>query len=395
MSMTATATPSQATDRSVSMPAEPSSRGSGSSQRRQLRSGLVTAAVLSIMLGGLVLAIPGLGAVGHRVTHAHWGWVALGGGLELASCAGFVLAFQQIFNDVPARFATLVATAEQAFGAVVPVGGAGGIAAGGWLLSRAGMPVRVIAERSAVLFLLTSATNVVTLVLAGAGLAVGLFAGPGNLALSALPAGVGLAVLVLFVGLALRSSGDSGNARSLTSRALRATAGASATTLRTIQRPGWRLTLGALAYLLCDVAVLWLAIHALGYDVPLAPLLLAYLIGYLANAIPIPGGLAVLDGGLAGALLLYHVPAPAALGGVLLYHALALWIPALAGTVGFIAAQRQLKSGGVRDRAGRATDGSAPPPSADDQSRGRCPTGPRRSRPAMTQAYRPQLSECG
>ena len=257
------------------------------------------------------------------------------------------------------------------------------------------MPVRVIAERSAVLFLLTSATNVVTLVLAGAGLAVGLFAGPGNLALSALPAGVGLAVLVLFVGLALRSSGDSGNARSLTSRALRATAGASATTLRTIQRPGWRLTLGALAYLLCDVAVLWLAIHALGYDVPLAPLLLAYLIGYLANAIPIPGGLAVLDGGLAGALLLYHVPAPAALGGVLLYHALALWIPALAGTVGFIAAQRQLKSGGVRDRAGRATDGSAPPPSADDQSRGRCPTGPRRSRPAMTQAYRPQLSECG
>ena len=82
-------------------------------------------------------------------------------------------------------------------------------------------------------------------------------------------------------------------------------------------------------FLLCDIAVLWLAIHALGYDVPAAPLLLAYLIGYLANAVPIPGGIGVLDGGLAGALLLYHVPAPAALGGVLLYHALALWIPAI------------------------------------------------------------------
>jgi uncharacterized protein (TIRG00374 family) len=125
---------------------------------------------------------------------------------------------------------------------------------------------------------------------------------------------------------------------------LRATAGASSATLRAIRRPGWRLAIGAVAFLLCDVAVLWLAIHALGYDVPVAPLLLAYLIGYLANAVPIPGGLGVLDGGLAAALLLYHVPAAAALSGVILYHALALWIPALSGTIGFIAAQRQINA---------------------------------------------------
>ena len=107
------------------------SRRSGSSQRRQLRSGVVSAAVLSVLLGGLVLAIPGLGTIGHRVAHARWTWVVLAGGLELASCLGYVLAFQEIFNEIPARFAALVATAEQAFGAVVPVGGAGGVAAGG------------------------------------------------------------------------------------------------------------------------------------------------------------------------------------------------------------------------------------------------------------------------
>jgi uncharacterized membrane protein YbhN (UPF0104 family) len=317
------------------------------SQRRRLRSGLLSAAVLSVLLGGLVLAIPGLGAASHRVAHASWTWIVLAGGLELASCLGYVLAFQGIFSDIPARFAALVATAEQAFGAVVPVGGAGGIAAGGWLLSRAGMPVRTIAERSAVLFLLTSATNVVALILAGTGLAIGLFAGPHELALSALPAGVGVAVLALFLALGVRGSGRTGDGGSLASRALRATAQASATTLRALQRPGWRLAVGALVFLLCDIAALWLTVHALGYDVPVAPLLLAYLIGYLANAIPIPGGLGVLDGGLAAALLLYHVPAPAALGGVLLYHALALWIPALSGTVGFLAAQRQINSGGV------------------------------------------------
>jgi hypothetical protein len=258
------------------------------------------------------------------------------------------------------------------------------------------MPVRVIVERSAVLFLLTSATNVVTLVLAGAGLALGLFAGPRNLALSAVPAGVGLAVLVLFLVLALRPSEKTGGDAPLSSRAFRATARASATTLRAIQRPGWRLAVGALAYLLCDIAVLWLAIHALGYDVPVAPLLLAYLIGYLANAIPIPGGLGALDGGLAGALLLYHIPAPVAFGGVLLYHALALWIPALSGTAGFLAAQRLINSSGSCGELDQGTRGSTVPPSTDDQAQGRCATRDRRSPPsAIQQPFRPRFSKCG
>jgi uncharacterized membrane protein YbhN (UPF0104 family) len=327
----------------------------------------VSAGVLCVLLAGLLLAIPGLGAVGHRVSHAQWWWVVAGAGLELASCAGFVLAFQGIFTEAPARFAALVATAEQAFGAVVPVGGAGGIAAGGWLLSRAGMPLRVIAERSAVLFLFTSATNVVALMLAGAGLAIGLFAGPTDPMLSVVPAAVGLAVLVLFVALAQRASAGAGAGGSLRSRLLGATEGASAATLRAIQRPGWRLGIGALMYLLCDIGALWLAIHSLGYDVPAAPLVLAYLIGYLANAIPIPGGVGVLDGGLAGALLLYHVPAPAAVGGVLLYHALALWIPALSGTVGFIGAQRQINSAGVKIAVAPSGKAERPNPGNDER----------------------------
>ena len=331
------------------MSATPQIGATASAQRNRLRAGLITAAVLSILLGGLVLAIPGLGAVGHHVAHARWGWVVLGGALELASCIGYVLAFQEIFKDVKGRFAALVATAEQAFGAVVPVGGAGGIAAGGWLLARAGMQVPVVAGRSAVLFLLTSATNVAALVIAGAGLATGLLAGPRNLVLSALPAAVGMAVLLVFLALAVRTSGARGD--SLRSRAFRATAGASTATLRAIQRPGWRLAIGALAYLLCDIAVLWLSIYALGYEVPVAPLILAYLIGYLANTIPVPGGVGVLDGGLAGALLLYHVPAPVALGGVLLYHTLALWIPTILGTAGFVAAQREISSGVELTRA--------------------------------------------
>lgn len=345
-------------DRSMTVIAHPSSRALEARQRRQLRSGLMTAAVLSVLLGGLVLAVPGLGTVGHRVVHAHWEWLVLGGALEFASCVGYVLAFQAIFTEIPRRFGLLVAAAEQAFGAVVPIGGAGGIAAGGWLLSRTGMTIRVIAKRSAVLFLLTSATNVLALTVAGAGLALGVFAGPDNLLLSALPAAVGLAVLVGFIALARRTR-DATPEASVFARALGATAGASAETLRTIRHPGGRLAVGAIAFLLCDIAVLWVTIHALGYSVPVAPLVLAYLIGYLGNAVPIPGGLGILDGGLAGALVLYGVPVPAAVGGVLLYHVLALWIPALSGTLGFVAAQRQIRSGAVRIESGCAGCGPA------------------------------------
>jgi len=326
-------------------------------QRRRLRTGLVSAGVLSILLAGLVFAIPDLRTVAHRLAHAQWGWVALAAGLELASCLGYVLAFQAIFGDLPRRLAALVAAAEQAFGAVVPIGGAGGIAAGGWLLARRGVPVGSIAERSAVLFLLTSATNVVALLVATGGLALGLFAGPHDPLRTALPAAVALAVLVIFLSLARQASPATAPCPTPTrSRVLRALADTTAQTLRLITRPGWRVGIGAPTYLLCDVAVLWLAIHALGYSVPAAPLLVAYLLGYLANVIPIPGGLGVLDGGLAGALLAYHVPATAALGGVLIYHALALWIPTVSGTLAFIAAHREIAS-----VAPRAAEAGAPP----------------------------------
>ena len=61
-----------------------------------------------------------------------------------------------------------------AFGAVVPVGGAGGLAVGAWAMRAWGISWSRIANRSAVIFLLTSAVNGAVLVLAGIGIAAGL-----------------------------------------------------------------------------------------------------------------------------------------------------------------------------------------------------------------------------
>jgi uncharacterized membrane protein YbhN (UPF0104 family) len=65
-----------------------------------------------------------------------------------------------------------------------------------------------------------------------------------------------------------------------------------------------------------------------------APLVLAYNIGYLADVIPVPGGVGVLDAGLVGTLILYGFPATDAAAAVLVYHSIAFWIPSLGGLLG-------------------------------------------------------------
>jgi uncharacterized protein (TIRG00374 family) len=80
---------------------------------------------------------------------------------------------------------------------------------------------------------------------------------------------------------------------------------------------------------------------------PLAPLLVAYLVGYLANAIPIPGGVGVLDAGLVAALALYGLPVTHAAAAVLVYHAIAFWIPTLGGTLAYTRLRPRLSAGSV------------------------------------------------
>jgi uncharacterized membrane protein YbhN (UPF0104 family) len=64
-------------------------------------------------------------------------------------------------------------------------------------------------------------------------------------------------------------------------------------------------------------------------------LVLAYQIGYLSNFIPVPGGIGVLDGSIIGMLVLYGVGGTVAAGATLVYHAIALWVPAVWGTLAF------------------------------------------------------------
>jgi len=99
---------------------------------------------------------------------------------------------------------------------------------------------------------------------------------------------------------------------------------------------------GAIGYWLFDNLVLLAAFHAFGAAPPLTIVLMAYLIGQLGGALPLPGGLGGIDGGLIGALILYGVAAPAAAAATLLYRVILFWVPLVMGVPAFISLRRGL-----------------------------------------------------
>ena len=192
------------------------------------------------------------------------------------------------------------------------------------------------------LFLYTSAINVITLILAGVGLFLGL-PGPSNQLLSILPAAVGTIVLVLF--LLLPRYVDRIVRRVRRGRLhtmLTETASSVRDTERFIFHPDWRI-IGAIGYLWFDIAVLFVCFAAAGHWPPLAPVVLAYQIAYLSNFIPVPGGIGVLDGSMIGMLVLCGLGGTVSAAATLAYHAISLWIPAIWGTIAFIVLQKTKK----------------------------------------------------
>jgi uncharacterized membrane protein YbhN (UPF0104 family) len=114
------------------------------------------------------------------------------------------------------------------------------------------------------------------------------------------------------------------------------------------RRPSWRVV-GALGYLAFDIAVLWVILRGMGSTSSVAAVTLGYSIGYAANSLPIPGGIGVLDAGLTGALVLYGVSPVHAAAAVIVYHAIAFWVPGLGGLLAYLRLRpRLLRAGAPR-----------------------------------------------
>lgn len=309
----------------------------------RLRNGVIWAVVLAVLLLGIGLAIPNLRDILNRAVEASWGWLVLGLALELASCLGYVAVVRLVLRRGSAKLVRRLAWAEMAFGAVVPVGGAGGLAVGAWVMRARGASWSRVANRSAVIFLLTSAVNAAVLGLAGIAVWLGIGSQRSGLAYGLLPGALALAALAGFLLLPL-VPGPGREAAGPRLRLQQALHGVGVW-VRDTERVAFRgdpRVLGASAYLLCDIAVLWACLRAVGVHPPVMALVVGYQVGYLANLAPVPGGIGVLDGGLLAALVLYKLPATQTAAAVILYHGIALWLPTLGGTLGFVSLRRSM-----------------------------------------------------
>jgi len=320
----------------------------------RVRSRLIFLLALVIVVVVVVTLLPGLGTLRSRLSHAKPEWLLLGVALKLLSGVGYVAVFRAIFcRRMSWRVSYQIGMSELGANALIPTGGAGGLALGAWALKRGGMQTEDIARRTVAFFLLTSVPNVLGVIVLGLGLAIGVFGGEGNLLLTLLPAAIaaGAVVLVLYAGRIAKRWGARIDARGreLSKRKLVAMKTLTAigegveAAVALLREANLILILGLIAYLAFDVMIVWATFRALGPAPPLAILWIAYLIGELGGLIPVPGGIGGVDAGLVGTLALYNVSLASAAGAVLAYRAIALWVPAIVGGGAFVFLRRTLR----------------------------------------------------
>jgi uncharacterized protein (TIRG00374 family) len=327
----------------------------GELSRRKLRVQLLLLTGIVLAVVALVTLLPGLEGLRTRLSHAEPGWLLLGGGLKVLSGLGYVAVFRMVFcRRMSWRVSYQIGMSEVGANALLPTGGAGGLALGAWALKRGGMPADEIARRTVAFFLLTSVANVVGVILVGAGLAVRVFPGETNLALTVLPAAIAALSIVgsLLAGRSaaglyrrLQRSEERGSSRRarLVLKSLVAVADGVNEAVALLREGDAWLIGGILAYLLFDMMIVWATFRAFGAAPPLAILSIAYLIGELGGLIPIPGGIGGVDAGLVGTFVVYNVPITVAASAVLAYRAIALWVPAILGSAAFVSLRRTLR----------------------------------------------------
>lgn len=318
-------------------------------RRRVLASVAFVIAIVAFLYLGLPKLV-GFGKSFERLENGDARWLIAAAALEICSFTGYVVLMRAVFADQTDRFTWKVSyqvtMAGLAATRLLATAGAGGIALTAWALRRTGMEARAVATRMVALMALLYGVYMGVLVLGGIGLYLGVIPGPGPFAITILPAIFGAVVMLLFTSMALlprdierwaaQATGDGFGARML--RRLATVPDSAASGIRTtiaLVRGGDPRLLGAPAWWGFDIATLWAAFHAFGYAPEVGVIVMAYFVGWLANTLPLPGGIGGVEGGMIGAFTAFDVSVQAAVVAVLAYRAFSFWLPTLPGAVAY------------------------------------------------------------
>jgi uncharacterized protein (TIRG00374 family) len=301
----------------------------------------------------------GLNETWNRIQHGNGWWLGLAAVLEVCSFLGYVWLFRGVFIRGESRIdwpeSYQITMASLAATRLFAAAGAGGIALTAWALRRSGMGARIVACRMIAFMALLYGVYMVSLVVVGVGLYIGVIPGEAPFAITIVPAIFGFVVIVLFLGISMLPADAT---RLVGSRVVRPAriarlavrlADASATAARGVRtaidliRAREPSLLGAIAWWGFDIAVLWACFHAFGGSPPKGVIVMSYFVGMLGNTLPLPGGIGGVDGGMIGAFTAFGVDVELSVVAVLAYRAFAFWLPTLPGGVAYLQLRRTVQ----------------------------------------------------
>ncbi len=340
---------------------------------------LLTIGIVLTFIFAVLPQIAGFGKSLHRLRYGNKWWLAGGVGLECISLFGYMALLRLMFSCGGVRIAWRSSYQITMAGSVATklfaAGGAGGIALTVWAL----LADRALGEiggaandelRAAALRRLHAVPR-------------HLRRRPGarscsretrRRALTVVPAIFGATVIAL--ALAMGFSADKA-ARWLTRMSQRrhgsffkklATVpgtlhGGVEATIEVLHRPKPSL-LGAVVYWAFDIATLWACFRAFGATPPIAVVVLAYYVGQLANALPIPGGIGGVEGGMIGSFIAFGVNGSTAVLAVLAYRIISFWLPILPGSIAYLQLRSSVAKWREQQEAARTSSAQREPETA-------------------------------
>ena len=317
-------------------------------KRKLVRGGIVVG-ILVVVAVGIIALVPGLSGVRSAISSASPGWVAAAVVIQLVGLAGAVVFVQAVFDELPRRLTWWQGWGMQGANAVLPTAGSTGVSY--WSVSAVGWSTYQFAERTAVMIIAPAAPNLVLIIVFGVLMGLGVVPGSHDWWLTWLPAAIAFVVAAGAIAIAVwaeklaRRVKDQRLAQGITIVATGVTG-----TVAILRRRSWRVV-GTWVDLLGSIGVLWASLIAVGDHLPFAVVVMGYLVGQIAQVIPVPGGIGAIDAGVTGALVLYGAPATITTGGELISHGIDLAVPIATGIIAFVFLPHQIDAARARREA--------------------------------------------
>ena len=182
-------------------------RGSSSRRRRLLASIIFVVSIVAFLYFVLPKLV-GLQDTWNRIEHGNAWWFAVAAVLEVLSFGGYIMLFRAVFVRPPSRIdwreSYQITMAGLAATRLFAAGGAGGLALTGWALRRSGLDARIAACRMVAFMVMLYAVFMITLVIDGLGLYLGIIPSNGApFAITVIPAIFGAGVIAVFLPVSL------------------------------------------------------------------------------------------------------------------------------------------------------------------------------------------------